>query len=132
MSLMMQNFILFQLGWFCCVIGGASSRFYWIGVLAVAVIVAIHLLRASNRQDEIMLIIATTMLGTAWDSGLTMAGLLSFSNGVVLTGLVPIWMIAMWALFATTLHVSMGWMKNRPLLASVFRVYHAFQRLSAS
>lgn len=137
MSLMLQNFILFQLGWFCCVIGGASSEYYWIGVVAVMVIIAIHLVRANNIQDEIVLIMATMLLGTAWDSGLTMAGLFSFSNGVVLTGLVPVWMIAMWALFATTLNVSLSWMKNRYLLAMAFGAlggpiaYYAGNRLGA-
>lgn len=137
MSLMLQNFILFQIGWFCCVIGGASSEFYWIGVVAVAVIIAIHLIRANNIQNEIVLIVATMMLGTAWDSGLTIAGIFSFSNGIVVNGLVPIWMIAMWALFATTLNVSLKWMKNRYLLAIVFGAlggpiaYYAGNRLGA-
>jgi hypothetical protein len=137
MSLMLQNFILFQVGWFCCVIGGASSEYYWIGAVAVTVIIAIHLVRASNVQDEILLIMATMILGVAWDSALTIAGLFSFSNGVVVNGLVPIWMIAMWALFATTLNVSLKWMKNRYLLAMLFGglggpiAYYAGYRLGA-
>jgi hypothetical protein len=77
------------------------------------------------------------MLGTAWDSGLTLAGLFSFNSGVVLSGLVPFWMIAMWALFATTLNVSMKWMKNRYLLAAMFGAvggpvaYYAGNRIGA-
>ena len=137
MSLMLQNFILFQVGWFACVLGGASSHYYWIGVVTVSVIIAVHLVRANIVQNEIMLIIATTLLGSAWDSALTMAGLFSFSNGVVVAGLVPVWIIAMWALFATTLNVSMRWMKNRYLLAMVFGAlggpvaYYAGNRLGA-
>ncbi len=137
MSLMLQNFLLFQLGWFSCVIGGASSQYYWIGVAAVAVIVAIHLARAQNAHDELMLVVITMMLGTAWDSGLTMAGLFSFNSGVVFPGLAPFWLIAMWALFATTLNVSMKWMKNRYLLAAIFGAvggavaYYAGNRLGA-
>lgn len=49
-----------------------------------------------------------------------MAGLFSFTNGVVFTGLVPFWMIAMWALFATTLNVSMKWLKNKYMAAAAF------------
>jgi hypothetical protein len=137
MSLMLQNFILFQIGWFSCVVGGASSEYYWIGVVAVMVIIAIHLARADNVQNEIMLIMVTLLLGTAWDSGLTISGLFSFSNGVVVNGLVPMWMIAMWALFATTLNVSLSWMKNRYLLAMAFGAlggpiaYYAGNRLGA-
>jgi len=137
MSTMLQNFIMFQLGWFCCVVGGASSEYYWLGVAAVSIIIAIHLVKASSVQNEIMLIIITMILGTAWDSALTVAGLFNFSNGVVVTGLVPIWMIAMWALFATTLNVSLRWMKNRYLLAMLFGAvggpvaYYAGNRIGA-
>lgn len=134
---MLQNFLLFQIGWFSCVIGGASSDYYLAGVVVVAAIIALHLVRASNVRDEITLIVITTMLGTAWDSSLMLAGLFTFTNGVVFSGLVPFWMIAMWALFATTLNVSMKWMKNRYLLAALFGAiggpvaYYAGYRLGA-
>jgi len=120
MSLMLQNFILFQVGWFTCVIGGASRDYYWAGVVVVAAIVVAHLLRAKNMRNEAMLILITMTVGSAWDSVLMMAGIFSFSHGVMFAGLVPFWMIAMWALFATTLNVSMKWMKNRYLLATAF------------
>ena len=136
MSLMLQNFILFQLGWLSCVIGGASS-YHWTGVVVVAAIVAVHLVRSYRITSEVMLILITTLLGTTWDSALMAAGLLSFNNGVVFDALVPLWMVAMWALFATTLNVSMQWMKNRYLLAAVFGAiggpvaYYAGHRLGA-
>lgn len=137
MSLMLQNFILFQAGWFCCVLGGASQDYAWVGVAVVLVIVAAHLACATNIRNELMLILITMVLGTAWDNGLMLAGLFTFSNGIVLNGLVPLWIIAMWALFATTLNVSMKWMKGRYLLAAVFGAiggpvaYYAGHRLGA-
>lgn len=137
MSLMVQNFILFQVGWLACVLGGASADYNWVGVAVVAAVVALHLQRAGNRQHEMLLIGITMLLGTAWDSSLMLAGLFSFSNGVFADGIVPFWMIAMWALFATTLNVSMKWMKNRYLLAAAFGAiggplaYYAGSRLGA-
>ncbi len=137
MSLMLQNFLLFQLGWLSCVIGGASSSYHWVGVVVVAAIIAVHLVRACNIGNEIMLILIATLLGTTWDSALMVAGLFAFNHGVVFDALVPFWMVAMWALFATTLNVSMRWMKNRYLLASVFGAvggpvaYYAGHRLGA-
>ena len=137
MSLMIQNFILFQAGWLSCVLGGASKDYTWAGVAVVSVIVVIHLLRAHSIRNEIMLIAITAIVGTAWDSSLMMAGLFHFSNGVLITGLVPLWLIAMWALFATTLNVSMRWMKNKYLIASVFGAiggpiaYYAGHRIGA-
>ena len=137
MSLMFQNFILFQVGWLACVLGGASAEYNWVGVAVVAAVVAIHLRRAGNRQHEMLLIVITMALGTVWDSSLVLAGLFTFSNGVIVSGIVPFWLIAMWALFATTLNVSMKWMKNRYLLAAAFGAiggpvaYYAGNRLGA-
>jgi len=137
MSLMVQNFLFFQAGWLACVLGGASADYSWVGIAVVAAVVAVHLQRAGNRQHEMLLIAITMVLGTAWDSSLMLAGLFTFSNGVVLAGIVPFWLIAMWALFATTLNVSMKWMKNRYLLAAAFGAiggplaYYAGNRLGA-
>ena len=137
MSLMLQNFILFQIGWFSCVIGGATMDYHWLGVAVVAVIMGLHLVRARHANDEAVLILATMLIGTAWDSSLMAAGLFAFNNGVVFTALIPFWMIAMWALFATTLNVSMRWMKDRYLLAAIFGAaggplaYYAGHRLGA-
>ena len=120
MSLMLKNFLLFQAGWFTCVIGGASSDYSWIGIAAVALIIAVHLSQASDIRNESTLIVITMILGTAWDSILVLSGLFTFMNGTIFTGLVPLWIIAMWALFATTLNVSMKWLKHKYLLAAVF------------
>lgn len=136
-SFLIQNFVLFQVGWLSCVIGGASRDFQLAGVFAVIAIVIIHLLRAGNMKSELMLIVVTLLIGTAWDSALLNAGLYTFSVGVVIDGLVPLWLISMWALFATTLNVSMKWMKGRYLLAAVLGgiggplAYYAGFRLGA-
>ena len=137
MSLMVQNFLLFQVGWLACVLGGASAVYNWVGVAVVAAVVALHLQRAGNWQHEMLLIAITMVLGTVWDSSLMLAGLFTFSNGVIQAGIVPFWLIAMWALFATTLNVSMKWMKDRYLLAAAFGAiggplaYYAGNRLGA-
>jgi len=137
MSLMIQNFLLFQIGWLSCVMGGASSSYHWFGVAVVTAIVAVHLARSYTISNEIMLIVIATLLGTSWDSALMGAGLLAFNNGVVFDAIIPFWMVPMWALFSTTLNVSMQWMKNRYLLAAVFGAiggpvaYYAGHRLGA-
>jgi hypothetical protein len=137
MSLMLQNFILFQFGWFACVFSGASRDYSWVAIVIVAIIVLIHLSRATDMRNEILLIMSTTALGTSWDSVLTFAGLFDFSSGLISNWLVPLWLVAMWALFATTLNVSMKWMKDRYVLAAVFgaaggpAAYYAGHRIGA-
>ena len=105
--------------------------------MSVAVIVAVHLIRANDSKPELVLIIIAMLIGTVWDSGLMMAGLFEFSNGVVVPAVIPLWLVAMWALFATTLNVSMKWMKGKYLIAAIIGAiggplaYYAGHRLGA-
>lgn len=116
MRLVLQNFILFQIGWFACVLGGASD-YSWVGSLTVVAIIAVHLMHAKYVGPELRLILYTLAIGTLWDSLLTVTGLLQFHGGQFFDWLAPHWLIAMWALFATTLNVSMRWLQGRVFLA---------------
>ena len=113
------NFTLFQLGWFACVLGGAWD-IPWIGPLAVAAILAWHLLQADKPSHELKLIGIAVVLGTLWDSLLVVSGLLNYDSGMLVGFLAPYWIIAMWALFSSTLNVSLRWLKNRYTLAFLF------------
>ena len=112
------NFIAFQFGWFSSVLGGAK-QLPWAGPLAVLAIVALHLYRTENPQSELKLIFACGLIGTVFDSVLVAAGWVGYPSGMFSNVMAPYWIIAMWMLFATTLNISMGWMKGRPLLAAV-------------
>ena len=137
MAHLIQNFILFQLGWFACVLGGAAPDYVWLGTGIVALIVFSHVLRAPIKAAEITLITLTVLVGTFWDSALTLAGLYQFHAGTFISGMAPHWLIAMWALFATTLNVSMRWLHERYLLAAAFGgiggplAYYAGHKLGA-
>lgn len=133
---MIQNIILFQLGWFACVMGGASA-YPWLGSVVVIGILALHLLQASVASHELKLILYVAIIGTAWDSLLTTSGLMQFQTGIFIDGVAPHWLIAMWALFATTLNVSMRWLRQRVLLSSLLGLiggpvaYYAGHKLGA-
>lgn len=113
------NFILFQLGWFVCVLGAASD-IPWAGTLGVVVILAHHLHSANNAEKELQLLSLVLTIGFTWDSLLVAFGILEFNSGLFHSALAPHWIIAMWALFSTTLNVSMSWLKGRYLLSAVF------------
>jgi hypothetical protein len=115
---MLLNFIAFQLGWFACVLGAANGM-PWLGPIVVTAAVALHLFRARRPRPEFWLIAIAMALGLAVDSLLLATGWLSYPSGLWLPGLAPYWIVAMWALFATTLNVSMGWMSGRPLLSAL-------------
>jgi hypothetical protein len=110
------NFVAFQLGWFACVLGAANGL-PWAGPLVVLGVVALHLARALRPLPELRLVGLAMALGLVVDSLLLATGWLSYPAGLWLPGMAPYWIVAMWALFATTLNVSMGWLRGRPLLA---------------
>ena len=59
------NFILFQIGWFSAVLGGASGR-PWFGVIVICFIVLFRLSRVDSIKEELALIlIIAVILGTA-------------------------------------------------------------------
>ena len=104
------NFVAFQLGWFSCVLGAAHGR-PWVGPLAVTIVVAIHLLLMRRPGPELRLIFSAMAIGLLADSLLLASGWVAYPNGEWIPGLAPYWIVAMWALFATTLNVSMRWLR---------------------
>ena len=112
------NFILFQIGWFSCVLGAANG-IAWLGPLVVLAAVLIHLKLSLRPAAELRLILLAVVIGLVADSLILATGWISYPAGVLVEPLAPYWIVAMWALFATTLNVSMGWMRGRPLLAVV-------------
>jgi hypothetical protein len=68
---------------------------------------------------------------------LVQAGWVRFEAGVVLEGAAPYWMVALWALFATTLNESMRMLQTRPWIAAAFGAvggplaYYAGARMGA-
>jgi hypothetical protein len=113
------NVVVFQLGWFACVLGAA--RGVPLAGLATAVVaIGLHLwLAGARRAREGLLVAGAALLGGAWESLVAGLGLVVHPEGGAFVGSVPLWIVALWALFATTLTVSMRWLFGRPVLAVV-------------
>jgi hypothetical protein len=112
------NFVVFQGAWFACVLGGARE-FELLGTLAVGAAVALHLVLAPRPVIEAALVAIVATIGLLWDSLIVTLGLMAYPSGSPAPGLAPVWIVAMWALFATTLNVSLGWLRGRPVLAAL-------------
>ncbi len=115
---MIVNIVLFQVGWFACVLGAARDL-PWVGTGIALVVVAVHLMRAARPRQELKLIAIALVIGALWDSALMALGWIRYPSGTFLANVAPHWILAMWALFATTLNISMRWMKQRWLIAFV-------------
>ncbi len=115
----LANFAAFQIGWFACVLGAAHAL-PWAGAGIALAIVALHLARAGRPRAELALVLIAAGIGALWDSGLAALGWIRFASGVLVEGTAPYWIVAMWMLFATTLNVSLAWLKRRMALAVLF------------
>jgi len=111
------NFAMFYLGWFACVVGAAGGRF-WLGPAVVAVLLLVHLSLVSERRREIRLILVIGLFGFAVDTVQVSAGLYAFTHTGAAPWLCPLWMVALWMIFATTLNASMAWLAGRYGLAA--------------
>lgn len=97
----LANAALFQLGWFACVAGGNTL---WLLVPLGALV--IHLLWISSWAQEGRLILGIVLLGTAVDGMLRWLGVFEFSD---VSPLIPLWLMLLWALLATTLRHCLSW-----------------------
>ena len=108
---MLANVILFQIGWFACVLGGANDR-PWLGTGIALAIVAWHVGRAPRPRAEVILVLASAGIGAVADSVPVAADWVRYASGTVVSGAAPVWLVAMWMLFATTLNVSLRWLRR--------------------
>ena len=117
MKAILINAVVFQIGWLCCVLAGAN-HVPWLGTLTALLIVALHINQARRPRNELLLILCAGIIGAVWDSLLVYAGWLQYPSGTLIDNTAPHWIVAMWMLFATTLNVSLKWLKQRPLPAA--------------
>lgn len=116
MTRTLVNFAAFQAGWFACVLGAANGL-SWAGLVVVGLVICLHLVMSARPGQELRLIFLALALGLIFDSLLVNSGWLQYAGETGLPGIAPYWILAMWALFATTLNVSMSWLKHKPALA---------------
>lgn len=107
------NFVLFQAGWFACVLYPGPAA---VGV--VVLLVSVHLIFISQaRMSELQFIGGGVVLGGILDGLWFNTGVLD--NGVSGFQLTPIWILGLWAAFTTTLSHSLSWISARPWLPFV-------------
>jgi hypothetical protein len=117
--LLLANLAIFDIAWFSSVVGGAREM-PWLGPLAVVIALAFHLRAARNWTEEVLLILCCAIIGAIFDSVLVASGWVAYKAGLFSDFAAPYWIITMWMLFATTLNVSMRWLRGKPWLAAIF------------
>ena len=111
------NYLLFQAGWFVCVLGAAAGH-PWAAAVAGFILVLVHLALVRNRGQEGLLLLLSLLLGICVDAFHIHTGVLSFPIGSIHPALPPLWILALWLQFAMTLHYSLGWLTGRYILGA--------------
>jgi hypothetical protein len=117
--LFVLNVAAFEIAWFSSVFGGAQHM-PWLGPVTVLIVLAFHLHAARKPFEEVLLVLICALIGAGFDSILVATGWVTYKAGLFSNYFAPYWIIAMWMLFATTLNVSMRWLRGRPKLAAIF------------
>ncbi|MCI0506974.1 MAG: DUF2878 domain-containing protein [Gammaproteobacteria bacterium] len=119
-----MNFLLFQLGWFACVIS-AASQLEWLALLSIVAVIAIHLILVKERVPELQLILVSGLLGLTLDSLLITLGFFTPINSLVVPGIAPAWLTGLWMLFGITLNHSLSWLHQHYVMAALLGLVFA-------
>lgn len=112
------NFLLYQIGWFACVLGAAYARSTW-GIAVAISLVGIHLFLTTDRTNQAKLLLIAVSVGFVVDSALLEIGVYQFPNAALVDGLPPLWMSALWIQFATTFRYCMHWLSGRYAICGI-------------
>jgi len=114
---LLLNMIALQVGWFSCVLGAAHG-YPWLGPPVVFGLIVLHMILSKPRSLEFFLVMSAIAVGLILDSLLVVAGAFSPKRLVLPSPLTTIWMLALWANFATTLNVSLRRLQEHAYVAA--------------
>jgi hypothetical protein len=114
----LMNAVVYQCAWFACVLSAAAHRPF-VGIAAAIGAVLLHLYLAPSPRRELPLIALAILAGVLFESLLVASGWVRASPAFLVGGVLPLWMAALWAAFATTLNVSLRALRHRYLLTAL-------------
>jgi hypothetical protein len=91
-----------QGAWFACVLGAANGT-PWVGVVVTAAWAAAWVVGRGRRRADLAFLSYVGALGYLVDSIIVSAGAFGFPDAAHLGGPSPLWMVALWVGFGTTL-----------------------------
>jgi Protein of unknown function (DUF2878) len=131
-----MNVLSFQAAWLAGV-GGAAGGWPVLGAAPAVAAAAAHLATAPVSASEWRVLAVVAALGSSWDAVPAALGWIDYRGGVAVLGGLPWWIVGLWLAFATTLNVSLRWLRGRTALAAVLGAvggplsYAAAERLGA-
>ena len=113
------NYVLYQAGWFACVLGAAWQR-PGTGLVVGLLLLVAHFVLSSQPVRDLKLVTVAVAAGLIVELMLIATGTYSFASGTVVASLPPPWLLLMWAQFATTFRFSLKPIIMRPVASALF------------
>lgn len=110
LSLIVMNFIIYQVNWLLMVFG--QNSFLWLALL----LIGFHLLLLPEPARDIVLMVVVTCCGVILDGLLKIFGFFSFSADF---WPIPLWLIVIWMSLGLLPNHSLGWLKGRWVLSAL-------------
>ena len=119
---LLQNFVAFQLAWFAVVVGAARGQ-AGLGMAVLLLVVARHLWQAPRPAQEAWLVASLCLLGLLAEMVNTGLGYFVYIRAEAPDAArwpwPPYWMVGLWGLLATSLNVTLRWLKRRVWLSAL-------------
>jgi len=112
------NLLLYQLGWFSCLLGAAWG-YSLQGAFLASLLTAIHLILVEERRSELRVLLLACLIGVLVDSLQQALGVLRFSGNERWPLRLPLWVFVIWAQFATLFRFTLHWLRGHTLLAAL-------------
>lgn len=113
------NYAAYQVGWLAAILGAAAG-YGMAGAGIGFALTAGHVLLARDRRGELTLVVAAIACGVAVESWQIASGTYRVLADASPGGLPPLWLLALWAQFATTFRFSLRRIMTDPRSALVF------------
>ncbi|HEY0561937.1 MAG TPA: DUF2878 domain-containing protein [Methylophilus sp.] len=130
------NFVLFQAAWLICVLG-AAYQLPWLAFVVALILVGMQLVWTPLPARELSLLLIATIIGAVFDQLLLNHGVIQYQAHGWSGAIVPIWIIGLWIAFASTLNVSLRWLRDYRVAQVLLGViggpiaYYAAEKLGA-
>jgi len=109
------NGVLFYVIWFYCAWSVGQDQ-EMLGLASIGLFLIFHFTFSKNRAQEFLLLSATVVIGSCLDSlYITLEFLTYHAPNPWISWGAPLWVLAMYALFATTIDHALSWIQHTPI-----------------
>lgn len=112
MKKILLNALVFQIGWFVCVLGGNGAA-----LIYTSLALLFHHWFILARPRQWYAVVSVASVGLLLDASLVAADIMVFHDADFI-GL-PLWLACLWLLFATTFQYCLSWLRGYLWIAAV-------------